>query len=324
MKNLFKSKKIAIIAFMVIIGVSCKKNDAPAKPTQSITEIAVATPNLSILVAALTRAKLASTLSKSGTYTVFAPTNDAFAAFLKANNFAKLEDVPLDLLESVLLNHVIGTTVKSSQLTTSYVKTLAKSAVSTNTLSLFVNVAGGKVVLNGGIDNGGAMVKNPDIMANNGVIHIVDGVIGLPTIVTHAAANPNFTTLVAALKFNPASGFIGILSGTANSPFTVFAPTNTAFGDFLTETKYADLAAIPAPLLATTLKYHVVTEANVLATSLKENQIVNTFAGQEFTVMLAGGAKIKDANNRLSNIVFTDVQCNNGVIHVLDKVLLAK
>lgn len=325
MRNLFKIRNIAAIAFIAIIGTSCKKNDEPQIPTKSITEIAVATPNLSILVAALTRANLAETLTKSGTYTVFAPTNDAFTAFLKANNFTKLEDVPLPLLKTVLLNHVIGTVAKSNELATGYAKTLAiGSASASNTLNMFINTGGGSVTLNGGITNGGAMVKNADIMANNGVIHIVDGVIGLPTIVNHAVANPNFSILVTALKFNPSSGFVGVLSGTINSPFTVFAPTNKAFGDFLMETKLAGLDAIPSALLENTLKYHVVTGANVLAATLKENQKVRTFLGQEFTIMLTGGAKIKDGNDRMSNIVITDVQCDNGVIHALDKVLLAK
>ena len=104
MRNLIKSKGIAMLALVAIIFASCKKNDEPVKPIKSITQIAAETPNLSVLVAALTRVGLDSVLRKSGTYTVFAPTNDAFNAFLKANNFLKLEDVPLPTLRSVLLN----------------------------------------------------------------------------------------------------------------------------------------------------------------------------------------------------------------------------
>ncbi len=180
------------------------------------------------------------------------------------------------------------------------------------------------VDINGGKTNGGATVTIADIPASNGIIHVVDGVIGLPTIVNHAIANKNFTTLVAALTYNPSSGFAGILSGKTSSPFTVFAPTNTAFSSFLNETGYSGLAAIPANVLETTLKYHVVAGANVLSTSLTNGQIVSTFAGQNFTIGLTGGAKITDANNRISNIIATDVQCSNGVIHVIDKVLLPK
>lgn len=127
---------------------------------------------------------------------------------------------------------------------------------------------GSTVDINGGKTNGGGTVTTADIEASNGVIHVVDGVIGLPTIVNHAIANENFTTLVASLTYNPASGFAGILSGTASSPFTVFAPTNTAFSSFLTETGFSGLTAIPANVLETTLKYHVVAGANVQSSSL--------------------------------------------------------
>jgi uncharacterized surface protein with fasciclin (FAS1) repeats len=137
-------------------------------------------------------------------------------------------------------------------------------------------------------------------------------------------ANKNFTTLVSALTYNASSGFAATLSGTANSPFTVFAPTNAAFASFLTETGFSGLSAIPANVLETTLKYHVVTGANVQSTSLTNGQVVNTFASQSFTIGLTGGAKITDANNRVSNIIATDVQCSNGIIHVIDKVLLPK
>ena len=181
---------------------------------------------------------------------------------------------------------------------------------------------GSGVDINGGKTNGGATVTTADVEASNGIIHIVDGVIGLPTIVNHAVANKNFTTLVTALTFNPSSGFSGILSGTASSPFTVFAPTNAAFTSFLTETEFSGLAAIPANVLETTLKYHVVAGANVQSTSLTNGQVVSTFAGQNFTIGLTGGATVTDASSRVSNIVATDVQCSNGIIHVIDKVLL--
>lgn len=325
--NIMKTIKIKLIAFLALITfvtVSCNNDDNSSQNPQTIVSIAQANPNLSSLVAALQKADLATTLKSSGTFTVFAPTNAAFSAFLTANGYADLSAVPAPVLKELLLNHVLSTTVKSTEITTGYVKTLAKGGASTtNTISMYLEKGTG-VDINGGKANGGATVTIADIPASNGVIHVVDGVIGLPTIVNHAIANKNFTTLVAALTYNPASGFVGILSGTASSPFTVFAPTNAAFTSFLTETGYSGLAAIPVNVLQTTLKYHVVAGANVLSTSLTNGQVVSTFAGQNFTIGLTGGAKITDANNRVSNIIATDVQCSNGVIHVIDKVLLPK
>ncbi|MRX67286.1 fasciclin domain-containing protein [Flavobacterium resistens] len=319
-----KIKLIAFLALITFVTVSCNNDDDSSQTPQTIVSIAQANPNLSSLTAALQKADLATTLKSSGSFTVFAPTNAAFSAFLTANGYADLNAVPVPILKEILLNHVLSTKVKSTEIATGYVKTLAKGGASTtNNISMYLEKNSG-VDINGGKTNGGATVTIADIPASNGIIHVVDGVIGLPTIVNHAIANKNFTTLVAALTYNPSSGFAGILSGTPSSPFTVFAPTNTAFSSFLTETGYSGLAAIPANVLETTLKYHVVAGANVLSSSLTNGQIVSTFAGQNFTIGLTGGAKITDANNRVSNIIATDVQCSNGVIHVIDKVLLPK
>ncbi|MCM0666323.1 fasciclin domain-containing protein [Flavobacterium tyrosinilyticum] len=324
MKTL-KIKLIAFLALIAFVSISCNNDDDDSQQTpQTIVSIAKANPDLSSLVAALEKADLAATLNSSGSYTVFAPNNKAFSAFLSANGYANLNAVPVAALKEILLNHVLSTKVKSSEISTGYVKTLAKgNASASNTISMYLEKNTG-VDINGGKTNGGATVTTADIEASNGVIHLVDGVIGLPTIVNHAVANKNFTTLVTALSYNSASGFVGILSGTANSPFTVFAPTNTAFTSFLTETGFSGLSAIPANVLETTLKYHVVAGANVQSTSLTNGQVVNTFASQSFTIGLTGGAKITDTNNRVSNIIATDVQCSNGIIHVIDKVLLPK
>lgn len=318
MKNVTKIKNLALIVLFSVLAISCDDDNDTAPVDNTITGIASNTPDLSILVQALEKTELTTTLQASGSYTVFAPTNSAFTAFLATTPYATINDVPKAALTEILLNHVISTTLKSTELTTGYIKTLAKgSASSTNTLSMYVNTASNMVVL-----NGGAMVTTADIMASNGVIHIVDEVIGLPTIVTHATANPNFTSLVGALTGAGQPDFVSILSGTG--PFTVFAPTNDAFTALNTELAPGGIASVSAANLTKVLQYHVVGEANVLAATLTEGQIVTPILtpAQTFTIQLSGGAKIKDANNRISTIVATDVQCSNGVIHVLDKVLL--
>lgn len=298
--------------------LSCSDDDSNNMPqNNSIAAIASRTTQFSVLVDALERADLVTTLDGSGSFTVFAPTNTAFSNFLSANGFASLDDVPVATLREILLNHVVEGTNLSSNLSTGYVKTLGKGSASTsNTLSMYVNVSTSVML------NGVSTVTTADIMADNGVIHEVNAVIGLPTIVTHATANSNFSTLVTALTRNDQPDFVGILSGSTNSPFTVFAPTNLAFGDLLTELGASSLDDIDQSTLENTLKYHVVAGANVLSTSLTNNMMVTTFQGQDFTVMTTGGAKITDANGRVSNIIATDVQCANGVIHVLDKVIL--
>lgn len=319
MKNVIKLKNLMLIALFTALSVSCDddNNNDNMVVDNTITGKAVATPNLSILVQALVRAELATTLKGAGPFTVFAPTNEAFTAFLATTPYATINDVPKEALTQILLNHVVTGSVKSTDLTTGYIKTLAKgSASTTNNLSMYVNITAGVKL------NGVATVTTPDIMASNGVIHIVDKVIALPTIVTHAAANANFSTLVSVLNRSGEPNFITALSGTG--PFTVFAPTNGAFTALNTELAPSGIAGVSAANLTKVLQYHVVSPANVLAASLTEGQVVTPtlLPAQTFTIQLSGGAKIKDARNRISNIIITDVQCSNGVIHAVDKVLL--
>lgn len=315
MKNLSKIKFIVALIALTSFTISCDNDDDDPMPDNTITGVAQTNANLTILVQALVRAELASTLQGVGPYTVFAPTNKAFEDFLKTTTYATINDVPKETLKQILLNHVVSGNVKSTDLSTGYIKTLAKGTASTtNNLSMFVNTASGVKL------NGVAMVTTANVMASNGVIHIVDNVIGLPTIVTHATANPNFTSLVGALTGAGQPNFVSILSSTG--PFTVFAPTNDAFTALNTELAPGGIAGVSTTNLTKVLTYHVA-NGNVLAGSLTEGQVVATLqTPQTFTIQLSGGAKIKDANNRISNITATDVQCSNGVIHVLNKVLL--
>ena len=315
MKNLFK-----LSAFVFLFGfllTSCEENRNDTETPKSIYELASMDADLSNLKAAIDKAGLASTLGASGSFTVFAPSNAAFSQFLTDNGFSSLSDVPNAALKEILLNHVLSSKVMAAQVTTGYVSTLAKGgASSTRNLSMYINTDSGVKI------NGISTVTKTDINATNGVIHKVDKVIGLPTVVTHAIANPNFTSLVAALTRSDMPNFAGILSGTASSPFTVFAPTNTAFTSLLTELSLANLAAVPTATLENVLKYHVVAGANVASTDITNNMNVTTFQGGAFKITTTGGVKITDANNRVSNVVATDVQCSNGIIHVIDKVLI--
>ncbi|WNM20177.1 fasciclin domain-containing protein [Flavobacterium capsici] len=317
MKNLIKSLMIFAIAISM---TSCSDDDNNNQP-QTIAQIASSNANLSILVQALQRANLVDTFNSAGDFTVFAPTDAAFTAFLATTPYATVNDVPVPILTEILKNHVLAEGFTSSELMTGYYKTLAKgTASSTNTLSMYIDLTSG-VKINGGASNGGANVvlTSANILASNGVIHVVDNVIGLPTVVNHAIANPNFTSLVGALTGAGQPDFPTILSGTG--PFTVFAPTNAAFTSLDAELQPGGIAGVPAATLTTVLQYHVVS-GNVLSSSLTDNMVVTPLAGGDFTIGLTGGAKITDGNNRVSNIIATDVQASNGVIHVLDKVLL--
>jgi uncharacterized surface protein with fasciclin (FAS1) repeats len=320
-----KLKIMALIACFALTFSSCSDDDnTTVQPDNTITGIASRSADLSILVQALTRADLATTLQGSGPFTVFAPTNAAFTSFLSANGFANLDAVPVPVLREILLNHVVSGSVQSTGLVNNtYIKTLGKgSASATNTLSMYVNTTSGVRL------NGVSSVTTPNVLASNGVIHIVNAVIGLPTIVTHAAANPNFSILATAVTSTATNGngfgdqtAVATALTTNATPLTVFAPTNAAFTAATTGSGFA-VGATPAQI-TTVLQYHVTGAGNVLAASLTNGQVIPTVTSpvQNLTVNLTGGAKLIDTTPTASNIIITDVQCANGVIHAVDKVL---
>lgn len=307
---------------MLLLGLttfaitSCDDDDDPEM--LDIVDTAIADARFSTLVSALTAADLVTTLQGDGPFTVFAPTNAAFTAFLTAAGFASLDDVPVPVLTNILLNHVVSGKVLSSDLTAGYVSTLATEATTGNNISALIGLTGGVFI------NGSTEVTEADIECTNGVIHVVDEVIAIPSVVDLAIDNGNlFSTLVAALtRSDLTTDFVGILSGTG--PFTVFAPTDAAFQALLdSEPTWTTLNDIPVATLEAVLSYHVVNGANVLSSTLTNGQVVSTFGGSDFTINIAGTAvSITDANAGTSNIVAVDVQGGNGVVHVIDAVLL--
>jgi uncharacterized surface protein with fasciclin (FAS1) repeats len=310
-------KNIFILILTTSLFYSCDNEDNDVIETNTIVDVAVKN-QLTSLIAAVNRAGLATTLSGSGPFTVLAPTNEAFSRFLEANNFNSLDDVPTALLSQVLLNHVIDGSLQSTDLSTGYANTKATSEASSTPMSIYINTDGGVTF------NGIANVITANIAADNGTVHVVNEVIGLPTVVTFATADTNFSTLVAALtRSDLTTDFVSILSnsGTAPAPFTVFAPINDAFGDVLTELGLTMLSEIDEPTLNATLTYHVVGEANVLDTALTDNMSVSTLGGT-ITANVTGGATLTDGNGRISEIIATNVQANNGVIHAINKVIL--
>lgn len=321
----FTLKTLALLAFVTFGFTACSDDDETGRvETKTIAQIAADNASFSTLVQALDRAGLVNVLNSPGSFTVFAPTNDAFSAFLGAAGFASVNDVPVPVLTQILLNHVVAGTVQSSQLSTGYVSTLAtfNGVADGSPLSLYVNTSNGVRL------NGVSTVTMPNILASNGIVHVVDAVIGLPTVVTFATADPTFSTLVAALTdLTPATDFATVLSGAG--PFTVFAPTNAAFDALDAELAPGGIAGLSETTLTNVLNYHVAS-GNVRSSALTPNgnTIVETLlTGNNFTITLPGTggniANVTDGAGRPDiGIIAVDVQAANGVIHVLNKVIL--
>ena len=230
------------------------------------------------------------------------------------DDWTALEDIPVATLELVLMNHVQAGSIMSADLTTGYIPSLAEAGPDGEAVSLYINIDNGVVL------NGVSTVTGADTEVDNGVIHAVDAVIGLPDITTFATADPNFSSLAAALT---EADLVPALQG--DSPFTVFAPTNDAFQALLdSNDDWSELTDIPVETLTSVLTYHVIAENNVTSDELTDGMTVTTMQGEDLTINVDadGNVTVTDVNGNASNVVAADVQGTNGVIHAIDMVLL--
>ncbi|WP_440880826.1 fasciclin domain-containing protein [Tenacibaculum sp. C7A-26P2] len=307
---------LGLVVFSTFISCDDSDDDSVVLMPKNIVELASASTDLSSLVAAIQKAGLVETLSADGTLTVFAPTNAAFQSLLDSNSdWNSLEDIPMDLLTNVLKFHVLDQKVTSDDLSDSYVKTLA---VGPNEESLSLQIETTEAIE----FNGDSKPITANLEAKNGIVHIIDKVMLPPNVVTTAINNSNFSMLVAALTDSRhATDFASILNG--DGPFTIFAPTNDAFQVLLdSNSAWSSLTDIPIETLDTVLKYHVVNAANVQSKQLQDNQEIKMFSSDKITVDLTNGTKLKTSSGQIVTISATDIQGINGVIHVVDAVLL--
>ncbi|WP_232520952.1 fasciclin domain-containing protein [Flagellimonas nanhaiensis] len=305
---------------------------------KTIVEIAVETDDLSLLVQALQTANagLVETLSGEGPFTVFAPTNEAFVDLLEllGDDYHSLSDFDtpeeLDLLVSVLTYHVVaGTAAFSTDLSDGQHITTFQGE------SIGIDLDDGKVYIEDATDDS-AKVVLPDVEASNGVVHVINKVLlpqavldilfpPTPNIVQLAQSVDDLSLLVDAL-IQADAGLVDVLSG--DGPFTVFAPTNEAFTDLLHALgpQYNSLEDFDTDnekeLLAKILTYHVVSGAAVASTDLYNHQELGTVQGESLFAIINHGVFIRDKTHVDAKVIGADNEASNGIVHVIDKVLL--
>lgn len=309
MKKNLKFKSFLILAVFIVGFMSCSDDDNGSvvivDPDPTIADVAIGSADLTSLVAALQEADLVTTLQGAGPFTVFAPTNDAFAAFLSENGFSSVADIPDDVLSQVLLNHVVAGENPAASLTTTYISSSSTAGVDGKALSLYIDTSEGVKV-------NGATVITADVSASNGIVHIVDKVIGLPNIVDHALNNSALSSLVGALTADDNTAFTDLLSST-DEKFTVFAPVNDGFAVFDNPAEN-DLNNI--------LSNHVIVGSALAAGDLS-NSYANTAATNEDGDFLSiyintdDGVKLNGA----STVAIADIVATNGIIHAVDLVI---
>lgn len=308
---------LGLLTLTTFMFTSCE-DEVIVEPTPdplNIVETAIATPDLSILVEALTQAGLVSTLEGDGPFTVFAPNNDAFEALLESEpSWNSLSDIDDAVLANILKFHVLAADVKAAELTDSYVTALAVGP-NDEQVSLQIDVTGGVKF------NGVAEPVTTDVATSNGTVHIIDAVMLPPSVVNLALNNPIFSTLVAALtREDLETDYVSILSG--DGPFTVFAPTNDAFNALLEgNDDWSSLADIPVATLEAVLNYHVVSGANVQSDELTDDQVVTTLGGT-ITIDKTDGVNIETTSGQSVAVAVADVQGSNGVVHAVGSVLV--
>jgi transforming growth factor-beta-induced protein len=305
-----KITMLTLVVSLMLLGSSCNNDssDPNITPTQDVMQVADATSNLSTLVAAIDAASLRATLAGSGPFTVFAPTNDAFAA-VDADVLTFLLATPAEL-SKVLTYHVVSGKVMSSDLSSGPV----------NTLNTGQSVT---VDLSSGVKINDASVTTADVETTNGVVHIIDKVMipenldlsgMLPSAAEAAIATSELSTLVSILSLPGLSDILAAASDD-DAEITVFAPTNDAFAAVLTALGLTSINEIPESVLLDIVTYHIVGAA-ALSTDL-EATTYETLNGESVTVDLSSGVRVNEAS-----VSSADIEVSNGVVHIIDGVLL--
>ena len=289
---------------------SCKKDDNPAPAmSNTITDKVVADASLSLLKKAVVKAGLDGTLSGAGPFTVFAPDDAAFTA--SGITSATIDGLTSAQLSSLLLYHTIGAKILAADVPAGP----NEKVVTAGGDSVFVTRNANGVFVNG------IKVTAADITADNGVIHKIGKVL-MPATgnIVETAVAAGLDSLVKAVTI------AGLGSTLSSGTLTVFAPTNQAFTALLTALGVTDINQIPVATLTAVLAYHVV-GARAFSSDLS-NGALTMFSGGNATVNLSngtGGAPTILGNSNggnKSNIIATNIVCRNGVVHLIDRVLL--
>ncbi|MDT8357167.1 MAG: fasciclin domain-containing protein [Methanomicrobiaceae archaeon] len=303
---------VVLVAAVLIAGCAQPSPEPTPSPTPTTTPSPTATPaqknlvetavdagTFTTLVAAVQAADLADTLSGEGPFTVFAPTDDAFDA-LPEGTIDELLAEPEGQLKEILLYHVISGRLTAADVVdrTDLMTLLGKR--------LRIDTTDGVMV-------DGAEVVTTDIECSNGVIHVIDAVMmPKPNIVETAVADDRFETLVAAVI---AADLAETLSD-ETVDFTVFAPTDDAF-DALPEGTLDALLMEPGGELTDILLYHVVS-GRLMASDVAAADALETLEGSMLDVTVMG----EDVEVDGATVVIVDIECSNGVIHVIDAVMM--
>jgi uncharacterized surface protein with fasciclin (FAS1) repeats len=344
----FKNQILYFVSIltMVLSTISCSDTSEDVVKLPSIVDIAKADPaNFSILIDALNKTGLTTTLSNQGSYTFFAPTNAAFTAAGYTSAIINAWDPTTDAqkiadLKLALQNHILGVGTRSADLvagasfkTYGYYRNNLLAFTGAN-LNMFISKSGNDIIINAGATNGGAKITTVDIEASNGIVYVIDTVLKLPTIENQIISNPSLSSLLGLVNSPAQASVLAILrNATYSASVTVYAPNNDAFATALGTGGY--LVGKTDAEITNILKYHL-ENGNKTASSATSYTSSTAFADVIVTTLFAptpatakkftitkGTVKITDLATPVvnGNIKVINIQGSNGVIQIIDKVL---
>jgi len=314
-----KMSYFVLLAMLALTACNDDDDDFGIPEQDNMIEFASNQEDYSILVEAINISGLTPTIANTGPFTLFAPNNAAFEAYFNTVGISNIAELDRDTLGNVLTNHVIAGDFRTTTLQTGYYSTISAIPFDPNIPSLaYLSVEGGVRI------NGTALVTDADNRVENGVFQGVDQVAEPATIATFATLDPDFDSLEVALSRSDLStDFVAELR--KGGPYTVFAPNNGAFDTLLlNHPDWAAIEDIPAETLEKVLRLHVSSTENLRSNLLFNGRSINTLAeGESLVIDITSFSEPKViASGNTTTFTILDIQAENGVIHVIDTVLL--
>ncbi|QDK81378.1 fasciclin domain-containing protein [Spirosoma sp. KCTC 42546] len=316
---------LTLLTALIISFSSCKEQEDTTPKLSTITELINTGSKFTLLKAALVRTGLDGTLSQPGTYTVFAPTDDAFKLF-GYGDVATVNAAPVETLKAVLQYHVLGTRLESSSIPVA-VNTAQQTLIPTAVLYTSKVLSGTSTTSSSTkLSINGAHVLQADGQASNGVIYAIDRILIPPVLGNVVTTLQNSSLLFPTVSFKllqaavTKAGVGAILTGPG--PITVFAPTDAAFKAVGYDS--AMIAKAPVGILANILSYHVL-DSRTYTPLITNGSSLTTLQGGTLTAGISTTALTvtgKGNANTASNIIGADISATNGVVHIIDRLLI--
>ena len=283
---------------------------------QTLTAYFRDNPDYSILSTAIEQIGFSAALDNPSSYTFFAPDNNAFTRYLQSLGISDVRNISTGLLTQIIQYHMLSGRRDRSELNTGYTMALAREFASQGNVHMYITKSENTIRINNTVE-----ITSGNIQTTNGTILKVSEVIALPTIATFIESDPELAGLAEVISRETDNKVFELL-GLIDRDFTFLAPNNAAFDAVLTELEYATIDAVPEAELVNILENHIHPNDIKRQNKLTDNLMMVMKNENNVTVSNANSIEFIDENQRNSRLLTANIQAWNGVIHMVDKVLL--